>query len=204
MSTPATPAERASTRRGLFRAMAGAGAVVAGGAAIGARTGGDTSLASPSPRTDAEILNFMLLLEHVQAGFYRQALEGGLLSGELRDYAATVAPQEADHVRFLRGRLGGRARPAPETDFSSVLSSAKRFRATAVELEEAAVAGYIGQGANLTAGEVAHIAGLVAVEARQAAWLRDLAGVSPAPRAADPARAPRTVLAHLRRLGVLR
>jgi hypothetical protein len=50
---------------------------------------------------------------------------------------------------------------------------------------------------------MATVATLVSVEARQAAWLRDLAGVSPAPRAADPARPAQAVLADLRRRGWL-
>jgi hypothetical protein len=47
------------------------------------------------------------------------------------------------------------------------------------------------------------IAPLVGVEARQAAWIRDLAGVSPAPRAADPPRSGAAVLAHLRSKGLI-
>ena len=38
----------------------------------------------------------------------------------------------------------------------------------------------------------------MSVEARQAAWLRDLAGEDPAPRAADPPREPDDVLDALR------
>ena len=45
---------------------------------------------------------------------------------------------------------------------------------------------------------------MVSVEARQVAWLRDLAGVSPAPRAADPARSVQDVVAELRQKGVIR
>jgi hypothetical protein len=39
---------------------------------------------------------------------------------------------------------------------------------------------------------------MVSVEARQAAWLRDLAGEVPAPRPADPSREPDQVVAALR------
>jgi hypothetical protein len=47
------------------------------------------------------------------------------------------------------------------------------------------------------------IATLLSVEARQAAWVRDLEGVSPAPKAADPGRKPDEILADLRRRGFL-
>jgi hypothetical protein len=45
---------------------------------------------------------------------------------------------------------------------------------------------------------------IVAVEARHAAWIRDLAGEDPAPRAADPGRTADDVLSELRRKGLVR
>jgi hypothetical protein len=48
------------------------------------------------------------------------------------------------------------------------------------------------------------VATLVSVEARQAAWIRDIAHSSPAPRAADPARRADAILADLRERGFLR
>jgi hypothetical protein len=40
---------------------------------------------------------------------------------------------------------------------------------------------------------------LLSVEARQVAWLLDLAGESPAPHAADPPRKPEEILRELRK-----
>jgi Ferritin-like domain len=191
------------TRRRLLRAALGGGAVVAGGTVIGARGDSGTSVAAPSKDRDAEILNLFLLLEFVQEDFYREALESGRLSGELLRLARTVGAQETKHVTFLVERLGNRARARPRTDFGDTLSTPEQFRDAAIELEEAAIAAYIGQGANLTRETVGPVATLVSVEARQAAWLRDLAGVSPAPRAADPARRPDDVVADLRAQGVI-
>jgi hypothetical protein len=171
---------------------------------IGLRSGDPNSLAAPSRKTDADIVNLFLLLERVQQAFYRSALERAGLSGELRTYASTVAGQERRHVAFLERWLGDRADAPPRTAFPDSFASAKGFRDGAVELEEAAIAAYVGQGANLTRHTVASIAVLVSVEARQAAWIRDIAGVSPAPRAADPARRPGDVLAELRQKGLLR
>lgn len=196
--------ERGWTRRRVLRAAATGGAVVTGGALTGARGGDTESLASPSPRTDAEILNLFLLLERVQQSFYRAALERSHLDGQLLTYASATARQEADHVDFLLRRLGSRAQAPPQTAFPASLESPARFRAAAVDLEEAAVAAYIGQGANLSRATVAAVAVLVSVEARQAAWIRDIDGVSPAPRAADPSRPPADVVAELRQKGVLR
>jgi hypothetical protein len=72
-----------------------------------------------------------------------------------------------------------------------------------MELEEAAIAGYIGQAAHLGRATIRDVATLLSVEARQVAWLRDLHGVSPAPRAADPARKADAVLSGLREKGYI-
>jgi hypothetical protein len=150
------------------------------------------------------ILSFLLVLEQAQSAFYDAALRSRALSGELLRFAQVVAPQEHDHVALLRRRLGGSARPAPRFEFRDATSSPARFRRAAIDLEEATAAAYIGQGASLTRDLVAEAAGIVAVEARHAAWIRDLAGALPAPRPADPARSPGDVLTDLRTKGYLR
>jgi Ferritin-like domain len=190
------------SRARLLRAAAGGAAALAGGAAIGAhRDDGD---ARASDSTDRAILGIFLLLEQVQAAFYKQAVESAHLTGDLLRYATTTAGQENAHVAFLTDRLGKGAREAPATDFGEAVSSPDRFRDTAIELEEAVIAVYIGQGGNLSTGLLRDIATLTSVEARQVAWVRDLAGVSPAPRAADPARQATDVTAELRQKGYLR
>ena len=181
------------TRAGFVRAALGGAAVIAGGAA--------TSLASRSSSADDDILNFFLLFEHVQEAFYRQAIDGGRLTGELHEFASTVADQEAQHVAFLKDRLGTAARQLPTPRFGNALSTPNRFRDAAIELEELAIAGYIGQAPHLSRKSVAKIATLVSVEARQVAWIRDIAGASPAPRAADPARGADDSITALRKRG---
>jgi len=195
------PAQSGFTRGRLLRAALASGAAVAGGAAIAGLPRGAS--AQSESVTDTDILNVLLLLEHVQEDFYRAAAEGGRFDGELRRFAEVVGRQETEHVAFLRERLGGAADERPRTDFGDALSSPERFRETAIDLEEATIGVYVGQGANLSRDTVGPIAGLVAVEARQAAWVRDLAGVSPAPRAADPAGEADAVLADLRQRGFI-
>jgi hypothetical protein len=191
------------TRAGLLRAAAGGAAAVAGGVAIGARSGTGASLASPSKDADTEIFGLFLQLERLQEDFYRGAVESGRLDGELRAFAETVLAQERAHAAFIAERLGDRAGERPRTNFEAALRSGDAFRAAAIEIEEAAVAAYVGQGANLTDGVIARVAAMVSVEARQAAWIRDLAGENGAPNAADPARKPADVLAGLREKGYL-
>lgn len=189
------------TRAGFLRAALGGGAAAAGGIALGAR-GGSTE-ASPSRSMDAEILNAFLALEYAQEDFYRAALAADAIDQPLREYATAAADQEREHVAFLRRHLGSRAHAHKPVDAGDAVRSPERFRAAAITLEEAAIGAYVGQGANLTTPMIAAIAPLVSVEARQAAWIRDLAGVSPAPRAADPPRRGAAVLADLRAKGLI-
>jgi hypothetical protein len=192
-----------STRAQWLRRMVGGGAVLAGGATIGARSNG-MSLAAGQGEADARILNLFLTLEYVQESFYGQAVQKGGLRGELLAFATAVGKQETAHVGFLRRSLGSSAAAKPAADFEAVLGTPARFRDLAVELEEAVIAAYVGQAPNLPREIVATVATLVSVEARQAAWIRDIAGISPAPRAADPARPAEDVLAQLRRRGFIR
>jgi Ferritin-like domain len=190
------------TRSRLLRAALGGGAVAAGGAALG-RWGGGAPLAAPSKDTDAKILGLFLVLERAQLAFYRAALAGGKLTGELHAFATAAARQESHHVAFLAEHAGATPAAKPRSDFGSLLASPQHFQTAAIELEEATIAAYIGQGANLRRETLRSVATLVSVEARQVAWIRDIAGVLPAPQAADPARAPQAVLADLRQRGFL-
>jgi hypothetical protein len=186
-----------------LRVALGTGAVVAGGAATATWTGGGAPFAAQSEGTDAEILQMFLLLERVQEALYREALRMDGLDPALQEFARTAGGQEREHVALLTARLGDRAGAPPRSDFGAALSDPARFRQVAIDLEEATLAAYIAQGANLTRDTLAAIVPMVSVEARQVAWVRDLAGVSPAPRAADPPRSERDVMAELREKGLI-
>jgi hypothetical protein len=188
------------TRGTLLRAAILGGAVAAGSAAM---TSDGAPLAAQSDNADADILNVFLTLERVQAGFYRAALQTDRLNGGLLAFATTVVAQEREHVAFLERHLGERAERSPESDFDHLLTTAEDFRDAAIELEEAAIAAYIGQAANLSRDMLASVATLVSVEARQVAWVRDLAHTSPAPNAADAARPADEIIADLRDKGFI-
>jgi Ferritin-like domain len=190
----------------ITRARLLLGGAVAAAAAVTTRSRSDdgAGLAAASTARDADILNFFLTLEYAQSDFYHRAVELDRLDGELLTLATALARQEDAHAEHLVDRLGGRARPRPQPpDLDDVLATPERFRRTAIELEEAVLAGYVGQAGHLSRSELGAIAKVVSVEARQVAWLRDLDGVSPAPRAADPARKAGDVLDELRSKGLL-
>lgn len=190
--------------RGQVLRIGLAGAAAAGATALAEGHGTDASASGPSAQMDAEILQAFLDFEYAQQRFYVAAARTGGLTGELRTLADTLAEQEAQHIAALEQHLEGRARRPAPAELAEAITSPEAFRRRAIEIEEAVIAAYIGQGANLTRRSIAAITPMVSVEARQVAWLRDLAGVSPAPRAADPARSVQDVVAELRQKGVMR
>jgi rubrerythrin len=184
------------TRAALLEgALLAGGGVVVGGVVLGGLP--DFAASKPSPKQDAEILNFALLLEHVQAGFYADALARGGLSGELHEFAERVGAQEREHIAFIRKALGKAARKKPELDFGDDTATAERFTETAFKLEDLGVAAYNAQAPNLTKETLAAAAKIVSVEARHAAWIRAIAGENPAPDASEPTASARRVASTL-------
>src|SRR6185312_12548964 len=86
------------------RAVLSAASLVAGGILVGGV--GAPALGSGSRPGDAEILNFALEMEELQAALYAQALQHAGLTGELEQYARVVGGHERAHVAFLRQTLG--------------------------------------------------------------------------------------------------
>jgi Ferritin-like domain len=197
-------ADAAASSREQFvaRAIVAGGAVAAGGLLVAGwpRLG----TAAPSAAQDAKILNFALLLEYIEAGFYSDAVAKGKLSGELLDFATTVRDHERAHVAFLKGALGNGARRKPKLEFGQTTSDPKSFTAAAISLEETVIAAYNGQAGNLTKPTLAQAAKIVSVEARHAAWIRAIAGKDPAPNATDSPKTAAQVQADVNRTGFVR
>jgi hypothetical protein len=173
-----------TSARALEAAALTLGGVAVGGVVLGELAEPATS--RPSAKQDAEILNFALVLEYVQSGFYAEAVKRAGLSGDLLTFARTVAGHEQTHLDFLKQALGSAARKGPQLDFGDDTADAERFGAAALELEDLGVAAYNAQAPNLTRSALAAAARIVSVEARLAAWIRDLRGEVPAPEASEP------------------
>jgi rubrerythrin len=201
-TTAGEPTASPTSRRNLLAGGLLAGASAAAGFSLfGSRLG--SAGAAPSETQDAKIFNFALLLEYLQAGFYGDAVARGKLKGEVREFAETVAEHERDHVAYLRKALGPRARDRPRFDFRDATRDQRKFLQSAVLLENTGVAAYNGQAANLTKKALAAAAEIVSVEGRHAAWISDLAGIDPAPRAADPGASANAVVAIINRTGFI-
>lgn len=191
-----------STRMGLLqRGLLAGGTLAVGGVVIGGLP--RLVAAAPSPSQDVKILNFALTLEYLEAEFYTRAVAGGALSGELLKFARTVKGHEVAHVSYLRSALGSKAVAKPTFDFKGTTDDPAMFQATSIVLEDTGVAAYNGQGPNLTKKTLAAAASVVSVEARHAAWIRDIAKKNPAPAAFDASKTMGQVLSAVKATGFI-
>ena len=224
--------EKALSRRSFF---AGAGAVAASATLAGCSsqtysasdvTSTGTTVA-PS-YTDADILNYALNLEYLEATFYLYAATGaGLAAADTTAGASSsfqtvgtvtlgnaaavtgltpaqqeilneIAYEEQEHVRFLRSALGPAAIPLPSIDLSffgplavaagittvssgtgsfNPFSSFDDFLLGAFIFEDVGVTAYLGaapliSSAGVASGYLTAAAGILAVEAYHAAYVR--------------------------------
>jgi hypothetical protein len=164
----------------------------------------DPADSRPSAKQDAAIFNYALLLEYVQGGLYADALRRGALKGELHQFAQVVGGHERAHAAFLRKALGAAANHPPRLDYGEDTGDAARFTQAAVKLEDLGVAAYNAQAPNLSSGALAQAAQIVSVEARHAAWIRDIAGEVPAPFATEPQTTAQRVVAALKGTGYVK
>ena len=173
-------ADASVSRRQLFGlAFLGAGAALISNA-------GGAEAASGVSSSDVNILNYALVLEYLQASFYTEAERGGALTGKTAEAARIVGSVERAHVKAFRELLGSKAVKRPLFNFQGTTEQQEPFLKTAVAFEDLAVAAYKGQAPKLKSKPVlAAAVGIHSVEARHAAWMRQLFGITPAVNAFD-------------------
>ncbi len=152
-----------------------------------------------------EVLNYALTLEHLEATFYREAVEmfdaaAYVAIGfqeSVRDRIVDIAKHEKDHVDALTAvitQLEGT--PVEEAEYNFGYTDLTSFLATAAVIEGVGVAAYQGaaqylqeNGDLLSAALTIH-----GVEARHAAYLNLLTDANPFPDAVNPTMTPEEVL----------
>jgi hypothetical protein len=132
---------------------------------------------------DAEILNFALTLEYLEANFYEVKGRQVGLSGQAKAYATAFGAEEEQHVAALTAaikQLGGT--PVKKPTFVFPTASQGSFLVLASVLENTGVGAYNGAAPSLQSKQVlAEAGGIVQVEARHAAAINLLIGKSPTP-----------------------
>jgi hypothetical protein len=147
---------------------------------------------------DADILNFALTLEYLETNFYQVKAKTVGLSGTAKHYAKEFGDQEAEHVAALTAAvksLGGT--PVAMPTFAFPVTNEKTFLALASVIENLGVGAYNGAAPMIASKAVLGSAGeIVQVEARHAAAINLLIGMSPTPNLGfDKAIAKSAVLA---------
>jgi hypothetical protein len=184
----------------LKRAAIGGGAVIGSSALLGmlpsvASAASSGRQARSSAAGDIAILNFALTLEYLESAFYAEAVKKGALKGEAATYAKVVSMDEAQHVAFLKTALGMHAVKSPVFNFQGTTAQQTTFLKTAMALEDTGVSAYAGAAPSISNKKtLAAALSVHSVEARHAAWVRNILGVSPAPVPFDAAKTKAQVL----------
>ena len=152
--------------------------------------------------SDTAILNFALTLEYLQASFYTETERIGAVAGELARVPKQLGSVERAHVTALKTVLGRAAVQRPSFDFRGTTEDQAKFLKTAVAFEDLGTAAYKGQATRVKSPALlAAAVSIHSVEARHAAWMRYLAGFTPAASAFDegkPASEVREIVASTR------
>jgi rubrerythrin len=168
----------------LRRAGLAGGAVVGGGAVLGALapsalafSTGDRPPAKPFGKGDIGILNFALALEYLESSFYNGATANQRKHAFIPNsqpqahvFLRTVTDDENQHVKTLKKVLGKHAIGKPSFNFHGDNADYRRFLTAAFTFENEGVHAYSGQAFNIK--QPAYLAAalsIVTIEARHAA-----------------------------------
>jgi hypothetical protein len=174
---------------GITRSTFLARAALATAATFGAAAAGPvvTRALAQEAVGDVDLLNFLLVVQHVESGMYDQAVREVDLSRDTREAVTTFLDHEREHVavfgRLVR-RLGGDPEEAPGLDFGSRMASERSFLLVANDIEE--VASYSGTVAarQLASKDLlAEVAKALQVDSRHSAAIATRLGRLPTPSA---------------------
>jgi rubrerythrin len=183
-------ADDPSSRKRFLKMLGGAGAVSAATALLAACGDDKTSGASAAAVTkttddnasDLKIVNYALTLEYLEATFYQEVLDSGVITDKkIGDLAKSIRQHEQEHVDALTATarsLGGKPATKPKTAFQDVIAKGpKNILQTAATVENLGAAAYLGQAGNIKSMEILAAAlSIHSVEARHAAALNELVG----------------------------
>lgn len=172
------------SRRKLIAIAGGSVAVAPLLAACGSdsASGGDRETAEFGDG-DVGILNYLLMLEHLQAAFYAEVVKSDFLGADGRKALSKFGEEENDHIVSLAKeveKLGGKSVAKPKTKFS--LETEDGTLEVASELENVGAAAYLGQLPKIERDDVLNtVLSIHSVEGRHAAAVNELLGQDPTP-----------------------
>lgn len=159
----------------------GDAATVPSGVAIGALNNRFGLAKAADFDSDVDVLNYALTLEYLEAEFYRQGNEAGLLNGKEAKYLAAVQRDEESHVATVMQtvqKIGGQPVAAPAVDFGDAFSSREKYLTLSHTFENVGVQAYLGAAGFISDKAVLQAAaGIFGVEARHAAIVGNLLGL---------------------------
>ena len=189
-------AEDTTSRKRFLRGLGGGGAAAALGALLAAcgkddesssgaaATGATTTSSSglKGVKGDIAIVNYALTLEYLEAQFYADVIDSGIVKDpKIASLAKKFGETEQLHVDALTAavkKLGGKPVAKPKASFQSVIDGGlKKVLQTAATVENLGAAAYLGQAGKIQNKEILAAAlSIHSVEARHAAALNELVG----------------------------
>jgi hypothetical protein len=189
----------AANRRNFLKGAGLAGIGMAGAAMIGTKLGTPGQNVQASAYSDAEILNFALNLEYLEAEFYLMATYGttlvkhGVITaaeqsgpttggskvsmfGWQGTLATALREDEIAHVKYLRAALGSNAVKKPAINLDALgygFSSVNSFLKLARQFEDVGVSAYLGAAPLINSSTYLAAAGaILATEAQHSGSVR--------------------------------
>lgn len=169
---------RSLSRRNFLGYLGGASALMLGAAACKKDDNTNTNTGVDLGSGDIGVLNYAYALEQLEAAFYTKIAESpysGITSTE-KALLTDIRDHEIAHREFFKAALAGNAIMGLEVDFSTIdFTSRDSVLGTAKAFEDLGVTAYNGAGKLITTPDYLVLAGkIVSVEARHAAYIRDL------------------------------
>jgi len=153
------------------------------------------SSATPKAQMDLDVLNYALVLEHLEFAFYRDGISLLNQSGSSNESSKVyprlleILDHEETHVKALTSvitSLGGTPVKECTYDFGFSNSTGDDFLAVARILENVGVSAYTGAIHEINSGSLLTAAATIAtIEARHASYLNNVNGKDPFPTAFD-------------------
>lgn len=175
----------------LSTAAAAGTVLAAGGPTVFAAGKRMAQHAASFPKSDAEILNFALTLEHLEARFYEEAdSRFGQYDTYLRRLIRDIRSDEETHVSALTSVLKGAGykpvRGQSRYNFGGAFQSRHTLLKFSSELETTGVHAYLGQAGNIkTPALLLTAASILTVEARHTGAILGLMAKNPSLGAFD-------------------